>query len=99
MGRGRIVVGMGVVSLGLGLACGDDQPIGTALDEGPPSRGGSGGGAAAGGHGGGPGRSPPAIPINLPLLDGFAPGSFCEGDHWCWYNPTPVGNGWMAVET
>jgi hypothetical protein len=31
------------------------------------------------------------------LLDGFAPGSFCEGDHWCWYNPTPVGNGWLAA--
>ena len=36
---------------------------------------------------------------SVPLLDqvDFSPGSLCEADGWCWYNPLPSGVWWQAV--
>jgi hypothetical protein len=92
--RGWLVIAMGVCSLRFGMACGDDHRPGTVRDEGP--RPGGSGGGGRGGHGGRD-MSPANIPTKLPLIEGFAPGTFCEGDNWCWYNPTPVGTGWLAA--
>jgi hypothetical protein len=41
-----------------------------------------------------PGGSPTLR--NLDQLD-FPPGSLCDADGWCWYNPLPSGNWWQAV--
>lgn len=94
--RGWRFVGIGFLSLGLHLACSDHKSGGG----GGVAAGGTSGGSASGeggGSGAGRGMSPPAVVTDLPRIEGFAPGTVCEGEHWCWYNPTPVGNGWLAA--
>ena len=85
-------------------ACGDDRgahPTGMSHGKGGragSSHGGEGGSAGAAGiagTGGAGGRgSPTALP---PPAANITPGSFCEEDGWCWYNPLPSGTRWLAV--
>ena len=68
----------------------------------PPDSPGAGGGSGGGMHGSGgragsgPGHTASPGPLPPPASS-FAPGSICEADGWCWYNPLPSGSSWTAV--
>jgi len=87
-----------------GGACGDNhdaRPDGSPYGMGgrPVSHdagaGTGGSSGTAGSTGGAAGHtSPPALP---PPSAHLTPGSVCEADGWCWYNPLPSGTWWRTV--
>ena len=84
-------------------ACGDDHggarpdasPHGTA---GRPHSNDAGAAAGTTGTTGAAGHPGPTSPTPLPPPSAhLAPGSVCERDGWCWYNPLPSGTWWQTV--
>jgi hypothetical protein len=100
MGKIRSVANAGIVALGVaslfacGAGCGGNGGGAAA------GTGGTGGGTAqfpgTGGTGGGGGTGGAPLPFPAPSAS-LAPGSVCDSDGWCWYNPLPSGTGWMGV--
>ena len=71
-------------------ACGDNSQKRFQVDPG------TGGGAGAGSGGSGGNTRLTQTPLPLPASQ-LAPGSWCEFDGWCWYNPQPSGNSLHGV--
>ena len=106
---GRRWAAWGVVAgIGIGLGCGgaDHQrgaSGGASGQAGAPGSGKGGapvasGGAAgtAVGAGGAAGATMSPSTFLSPAAN-FTPGSLCEADGWCWYDPRPSGDVWRAV--
>ena len=97
-GERRVVTVVGVLLACFAGACGDDhraRPDGSPHGMGgrPDSHdAGAGGGRRRGGQAGR--GSPTPLP---PPSAHLGPGSVCESDGWCWYNPLPSGTWWQTV--
>jgi hypothetical protein len=88
-----------IAAIGAGVALGihcqnaeNNGGVGAGASGGGPDSGATGGQAGTGI--GGMGGSPAAL---VSPGASFAPGSLCETDGWCWYNPLPSGAGWQGV--
>jgi hypothetical protein len=66
-------------------ACGDNSQKRFQVDPG------AGGATGAGSGGSGGNTRLTQTPLPLPAAQ-LGPGSWCESDGWCWYNPLPSGN-------
>jgi hypothetical protein len=81
-----------VVGVALSLAACGSRPLGER--DGSVGHRDGGAGHGGGGVGGGPVRPYPLGKAG----ERMAPGTVCETDGWCWYNPLPAGAWWREAQ-